>query len=118
MAPASARPSAATIASVAPLFTALGDKTRLHLVSRLCLDGPQSITRLAAGTALTRQAVTKHLQVLQTAGLATSDRHGRERQWRIEARRLAEVRRLLAQISTHWDDALNRLAAFVERERP
>lgn len=113
-----ARPSAAAIATVAPLFTALGDETRLHLVSRLCLDGPQSITRLAAGTAVTRQAVTRHLQVLQVAGLATSDRIGREQQWRIEARRLAEVRRLLVRIATQWDDALTRLAAFVERDRP
>lgn len=112
-----ARPSPATLASVAPLFTALGDETRLHLVSRLCLEGPLSITRLADGTALTRQAVTKHLQVLGAAGLAHSVRHGRERQWQVDARRLSDVRRLLAQISTQWDDALTRLATFVERDR-
>jgi DNA-binding transcriptional ArsR family regulator len=111
------RPSPVTLASVAPVFTALGDETRLHLVSRLCHEGPLSITRLAEGTALTRQAVTKHLRVLGEAGLAGSRRHGREQQWHIEARRLAEVRRLLAQVSAQWDDALGRLAAFVDRDR-
>jgi DNA-binding transcriptional ArsR family regulator len=111
------RPSPATLAVVAPVFTALGDETRLQLVSRLCHEGPLSITRLADGTTLTRQAVTKHLRVLGDAGLASSRRHGREQQWHIEARRLAEVRRLLAQVSAQWDDALGRLAAFVERDR-
>lgn len=111
------RPSPATLASVIPVFTALGDETRLYLVSRLCQEGPQSITRLAEGTTLTRQAVAKHLRVLGDAGLASSTRHGREQQWHIEARRLAEVRRLLDQISSHWDGALARLAAFVERDR-
>jgi len=111
------RPSSATLASVAPVFTALGDETRLHLVSRLCHEGPLSITRLAEGTALTRQAITKHLRVLGDAGLASSRRHGREQQWHIEARRLADVRRLLTQVSAQWDDALGRLAAFVERDR-
>ncbi|MEZ5420355.1 MAG: metalloregulator ArsR/SmtB family transcription factor [Vicinamibacterales bacterium] len=110
------RPSPATLASAAPVFTALGDETRLRLVSRLCQEGPLSITRLARGTALTRQAVTKHLQVLGEAGLAISDRRGREQLWRVEARRLGQVRRLLAEISSQWDDALLRLAAYVERE--
>jgi DNA-binding transcriptional ArsR family regulator len=111
------RPSPATLASAAPVFTALGDETRLHLVSRLCQEGPLSITRLTDGTALTRQAVTKHLRVLGDAGLASSRRHGREQQWYVEARRLADVRRLLAQVSAQWGDALGRLAAFVERDR-
>lgn len=110
-------PSTAVLASLAPVFTALGDETRLYLVSRLCQEGPLSITRLAEGTSLTRQAVTKHLHVLGDAGLASSDRHGREQHWQVDARRLAEVRRLLAQISGQWDDALVRLASFVERER-
>jgi len=117
MARPAARPSPATLASVAPLFTALGDETRLYLVSRLCHDGPLSITRLAEGTALTRQAVTKHLRVLGDAGLASCGRQGREQHWRIEARRLAEVQRLLGQISSQWDGALARLTAFVERDR-
>lgn len=102
------------LSTAAPVFTALGDETRLYLVTRLCQEGPLSISRLTAGTALSRQAVTKHLQVLSEAGLARSGWSGRERRWRIEARRLAEVRRLLAQISSQWDEALGRLKAFVE----
>ncbi len=99
---------------VAPLFTALGDETRLHLVSRLCREGPLSIARLTEGTRLTRQAVTKHLRVLSEAGLAASARSGREQRWAIQEGRLTEVRRLLAQISSQWDDALGRLRAFIE----
>lgn len=108
-------PSPARLAAAVPIFTALGDRTRLQLVSRLCREGEQSIAELTAGTALTRQAVTKHLGVLAQAGLATSARQGREQRWRIEAERLAEVRHLLAQISMQWDQALTRLAAAVER---
>jgi DNA-binding transcriptional ArsR family regulator len=109
-------PSDRRLATAAPVFTALGDRTRLHLVSRLCQEGALSISDLTEGTALTRQAVTKHLRVLADAGLATSARRGREHHWRIEATRLAEVRRLLAQISDQWDRALTRLIATVEAE--
>jgi DNA-binding transcriptional ArsR family regulator len=104
------------LASAAPVFTALGDETRLYIVSRLCQEGRQSISRLTSGTELTRQAVTKHLRVLADAGLATCDRNGREQLWQVEAKRLGEVRRLLGQISEQWDDALTRLQAFVEGE--
>jgi DNA-binding transcriptional ArsR family regulator len=105
----------ARLAHVAPVFTALGDETRLYLVSRLCREGPLSISRLAAGTSLSRQAVTKHLRVLSNAGIAQSGRSGREQLWQIQARRLGEVRRLLEQIAAQWDEALGRLSAFVER---
>lgn len=96
------------------VFSALGDPTRLYLVTRLCDEGPQAISRLAEGTDLSRQAVTKHLRVLASAGLAASERRGRERHWRIEAGRLAEVRRLLDRVSRRWDVALGRLRAMVE----
>jgi DNA-binding transcriptional ArsR family regulator len=104
------------LAHAAPVFTALGDQTRLYIVSRLCEEGPLSIARLSEGTELTRQAVTKHLQVLSNAGIARSERSGREQLWQIEAKRLREVRQLLAQIAGQWDEALRRLATFVERE--
>lgn len=109
--------SVRTLATVAPVFTALGDPTRLRLVTRLCDEGPLSIARLTEGTALTRQAVTKHLRVLEGAGLAVSGRCGREQQWRVEAARLAEVRRLLDQIATQWEGALARLKASLEPVR-
>jgi DNA-binding transcriptional ArsR family regulator len=96
------------------LFAALGDKVRLRLVSRLCDDGPMSITRLTAGSRVTRQAITKHLRVMQEAGLVRSTRHGRESIWQLEQRRLEDARRYLALISKQWDDALGRLCKFVE----
>jgi DNA-binding transcriptional ArsR family regulator len=100
--------------SSAPLFAALGDQTRLRLVSRLCDGGPMSITRLTAGSRITRQAVTKHLRVMEEAGLVRSARHGRESVWQLETRRLEEARGYLDSISKQWDDALGRLRAFVE----
>lgn len=98
----------------APLFAALGDKTRLRLVSRLCDDGPLSITRLASGSKVTRQAITKHLRVMEEAGLLRSMRLGRESVWQLEPRRLEDARRYLDLISKQWDDALGRLRKFVE----
>ncbi len=100
--------------SSASLFAALGDQTRLRLVSRLCDDGPLSITRLTAGSKVTRQAVTKHLRVMQTAGLVHSRRHGRESVWQLDVRPLEDARRFLDLISRQWDDALGRLRKFVE----
>ena len=100
--------------SSAVLFAALGDQRRLWLVSRLCHDGPASITRLSTGARITRQAVTKHLRVLEEAGLVESSRRGRERVWQLEQRRLEEARRYLNQISMQWDEALERLRNFVE----
>jgi DNA-binding transcriptional ArsR family regulator len=105
---------AAALADAAPVFAALGDETRLALVARLCDDGPLSIARLAAGSAVTRQAITKHLQVLAGAGLVRDVRRGRERIWEIEPDRLDEARSYLAEISRSWDAALDRLRQLVE----
>jgi DNA-binding transcriptional ArsR family regulator len=103
-----------TAKTSAAIFAALGDETRLLLVSRLCDGRPMSIARLTSGTDITRQAITKHLRVLQNAGLVRSRRHGRESVWRLEQRRLAEARHYLGLISRQWDDALGRLRKFVE----
>jgi DNA-binding transcriptional ArsR family regulator len=102
----------------APLFAALGDDTRLHIVSRLCADGPQSIVRLTEGASVSRQAITKHLHTLADAGLVRSIREGREQVWQIEPRRIADARRYLDQISDQWDAALERLRHLVEEEQP
>jgi DNA-binding transcriptional ArsR family regulator len=96
------------------LFAALGDKTRLRLVSRLCNGGPMSITHLTAGSRVTRQAISKHLRILEGAGLVRSRRRGRETIWQLERRRLQEARRYLDLISTQWDEALGRLRDLVE----
>ncbi len=101
-------------ADTAPLFAALGDASRLHLVARLCDDGPLSIVRLAEGAKVSRQAITKHLLALQAAGLVRSDRSGRERIWELQSKRLAEARKFLESISVQWDDALERLRTLVE----
>jgi DNA-binding transcriptional ArsR family regulator len=96
------------------VFAALGDQLRLRIVARLCDDGPMSITSLTAGSRVTRQAVSKHLLVLQHAGLVRSARRGRERIWQLEQKRLREARLYLESISAQWDESLNRLRALVE----
>ena len=101
--------------SPAPVFAALGDPTRLALLSRLSDGESRSITRLSADTRLTRQAVTKHLRVLETAGLVSSSRVGRESRFRFRPEPIAELRAYLDQVSRQWDDALARLRDFVER---
>jgi DNA-binding transcriptional ArsR family regulator len=100
------------------IFAALGDKTRLDLVARLCAGGPLSITRLTAGADVTRQAITKHLNILAGAGLVRDIRVGRERLWELERGQLDEARRCLDRISSQWDEALERLKLAVEGEEP
>ena len=107
-------PALAKLADAAPVFAAMGDETRLRIVARLCEDGPQTIVQLTEVADVSRQAITKHLQALEAAGLVSSDREGRQRVWELKTRRLAETRRYLEQISTGWDQALERLRALVE----
>lgn len=99
----------------APVFAALGDGTRLRVVMLLCSGGPASIVRLTDGTAVTRQAVAKHLRVLEAAGLVRSARMGRESVWTLNPEQLVAARRCLDQISAQWDQALSSLQRFVER---
>ena len=110
----SPRTGSASLQRSAPIFAALGDETRLHVVSRLSAGGPLSITELTKGSAVTRQSVTKHLAVLAAAGLVVDFRQGRERVWELRTRRLAEAKRVLDAISKEWDEALERLRVFVE----
>lgn len=102
------------LAGAALLFAALGDPTRLLLVQRLSGDGPASISTLADRFAITRQGVTKHLRVLEAAGVIAGERQGREHVWALNPTRLAEGREALALIARGWDDALQRLKAQVE----
>ena len=108
------RASASEPAASAAVFSALGDETRLGLVTRLSHDGPMSITRLSAGLPVTRQAVTKHLRVLERAGVVRSLTEGREILWHVEQRRLAQAQRDLQAIARQWDSTLQRLKTFVE----
>lgn len=98
----------------ARVFAALGDGTRLELVARLSHLGDRSIAQLTTGLDVTRQAVTKHLRVLEDAGVVTSRRVGRESRFAIRERALVGARDYLAQASAQWDEAIDRLRASVE----
>ena len=104
------------LATRALIFAALGDETRLLVVTKLCDGTPQSISRLTAGTNLTRQAVTKHLRVLADAGVVRSERSGRESLFALEPRPIEEMRNYLDSVSRQWDGALARLKAHVEQD--
>jgi DNA-binding transcriptional ArsR family regulator len=99
----------------APVFAALGDETRLSLMAKLCQSSPQSIARLTDGSNLTRQAISKHLRVLQGAGIVASVRVGRESQYAFKPKPIDDIRSYLDDVSKEWDDALVRLKSFVER---
>jgi DNA-binding transcriptional ArsR family regulator len=99
----------------APVFAALGDETRLSLLVRLSDGETRSITDLSADTRLTRQAVTKHLRVLEGAGLVSSTRSGRETRFTFRPDPIVEVKSYLDHVSVQWDNALSRLRAFVEQ---
>jgi len=104
-----------TLQRSAPIFAALGDATRLHLVSRLSGSGAMSIAELTEGLDVTRQAVTKHLNVLADAGLVRDSWQGRERMWELRAEQFQRAQKVLDLISTAWDEALERLRAIVEK---
>jgi DNA-binding transcriptional ArsR family regulator len=104
----------AALRNSAPVFAALGDETRLRLVAALCDGQPKSIAQLTAGTPISRQAVTKHLQVLAKAGLVRGAKSGRERLWEFEAARLEKARHSLRLIADQWDQALIRCTAAIE----
>ncbi|HUB18833.1 MAG TPA: helix-turn-helix transcriptional regulator [Acidobacteriaceae bacterium] len=98
----------------AATFAALGDRTRLSLVSRLGRGGPWSISQLTHGSHLTRQAITKHLRVLERARIVRCVRSGRHRLFALDPQPVLEIRDYLDRVSDQWDQALSRLRAFVE----
>jgi DNA-binding transcriptional ArsR family regulator len=101
--------------SRASIFAALGDPTRLSLVTTLCGGQPRSISQLTENTKLTRQAVTKHLRVLEHARIVHSTRTGRENRFAFSPEPIEDLRKYLDLVSEQWDEALARLRAFVER---
>jgi DNA-binding transcriptional ArsR family regulator len=107
--------SAPQLPAPALLFGALGDETRLALVARLVSGQPASIAELTAGSRITRQAITKHLRVLQSAGIVRSVRSGRENRFALNPRSLHTMQNYLDRVSHKWDQALVRLKAFVEK---
>ena len=104
------RPEAA-----APVFAALGDPIRLTLVRTLADGQVRSLGELAEGLPVTRQAVAKHLRVLEGAGLVSSVRAGRETRFAFRPDRVGEMRAYLGEIGGQWEDALLRLKGHLER---
>lgn len=98
-------------------FAALGDETRLSLVARLSGGQQHSISQLTEGSRLTRQAITKHLRVLETAGIVHGARKGRESLFELDQKPIKEITRYLERVSEQWDQALGRLKALVEDRR-
>jgi DNA-binding transcriptional ArsR family regulator len=102
-------------AAVAEVFFALGDQTRLSVVTKLG-SAPLSATALSDGAKVTRQAIVKHLQVLEGAGLVTHEKRGREVLYALKAGRFNEARVFLDGISAGWDRAIERLREMVEEQ--
>jgi len=100
--------------ALASVFAALGDPTRLKLVAVLCASGALSIAQLTANTDISRQGVTKHLQVLADAGVVRDVKQGRERLWQLDPAQIEEAKRTLEVIGREWDVALGKLKAFAE----
>jgi DNA-binding transcriptional ArsR family regulator len=100
--------------ALAHIFAALGDPTRLKLVAVLCAGGAFSIAQLTANTDISRQGVTKHLQVLADAGIVHDVKLGRERHWQLDPTQIDEAKRTLEVIGREWEVALGRLKAFAE----
>src|SRR4051812_7770734 len=108
-------PVASASRKPAAVFSALGDETRLAIVNELADGSPRSIARLTGSSSITRQAITKHLRVLQGAGLVRGEREGRETLFRLVPGPLEEAQEYLGRVSAQWDGALSRLRAHVER---
>lgn len=98
----------------APVFAALGDETRLALLAQLSAGQPRSISQLTRGSRLTRQAITKHLRVLESAGIVRGVRAGRESLFEFDPRPIEEIKQYLDLVSEQWDRAQARLKTFVE----
>jgi DNA-binding transcriptional ArsR family regulator len=100
----------------APVFAALGDETRLSLIAKLCGGEPRSIAQLTEDSRLSRQAITKHLRVLEKAAIVHSVRSGRESRFEFDPTPIDDLKKYLDDISTQWDEALSKLKSFVERK--
>jgi DNA-binding transcriptional ArsR family regulator len=99
---------------LSPVFNALGDANRLRIITRLCDGGPCSTAQVTSVVPVSRQAATKHLLLLEAVGLVSSERHGRQRIWRVEPKPLTDASDYLTALSVCWDRAIDLLRAFVE----
>jgi DNA-binding transcriptional ArsR family regulator len=102
--------------AAAEVFAALGDPTRLALINQLCDGSTRSISQLTEGTNLSRQGITKHLRVLQEAGLVRNEKAGRESLYAYNPRPIHDARNYIDVVSRQWDQSLGRLKTFIEDE--
>jgi len=109
------RINAASLQACAAIFAALGQETRLSLVTKLSEGLPCSISQLTGGSKLTRQAVTRHLRVLEEVGLVHSTPSGRESLFELDTIPFKDIGEYLEFVSEQWKQALGRLKSFVER---
>jgi DNA-binding transcriptional ArsR family regulator len=105
-----------SVRAAAPVFAALGDATRLVLLARLSAGASLSISELTQRSKLTRQAITKHLRVMEDVGIVRCSRQGRESLFVLDPRSIDAMREYLDGVSRQWDQTLARLKAFVEEE--
>ena len=106
--------AAVKLQNYASVFAALGDKTRLSLVEKLSKEREQSIAQLTTGLKFTRQAVTKHLKVLENVGIVQSTQIGRQNLFKLDPKPFKDIQAYLSFVSVQWDEALSRLKMFVE----
>lgn len=111
----SRRVHAARLQACAAIFAALGQETRLSLVTKLSEGHPCSISQLTEESKLTRQAITRHLRVLEEVGLVHSTPSGRESMFELDTRPFKDIGEYLEFVSEQWDQALARLKSLVER---
>ena len=95
---------------MAVIFAALGDDTRLMIISKLQDGSDHSISKLTQGLSLTRQGVSRHLLVLEKANLVHRHHVGRETRYHLEVETLSQAKDYLARASAQWDDAMDRLS--------
>jgi DNA-binding transcriptional ArsR family regulator len=102
-------------AAAGAVFAALADPTRRHLVTALAISGGATATGLAAELPISRQAVAKHLAMLDRAGLVSHTRHGREQRFELDTRPLADAAAWLTTVGAEWDTRLADLQRLIER---
>lgn len=99
------------------VFSALSDPTRRNVIRALSQEGPSTVTELAARLPVTRQAVAKHLDALEGAGLVTATTEGRSRRYRLTPRPMTGAMAWMADVGAEWDDRLEALRAHISRRR-
>jgi DNA-binding transcriptional ArsR family regulator len=99
-----------------PVFNALADPNRRHLLNELAARETATATELAAELPVTRQAVAKHLAALGEAGLVTSERRGRETRYRLTPEPLTDAVSWIAAVGGEWDERLDALRRHLRPE--